>query len=493
MRRFLLLILILFSQYISAQTGLLNRSVPESEGVPTCVLNKLMDSLMAVPNTSIHSLMILRHGNVIGEYFPEPFKPEYLHTMYSCSKTFVAAAIGIAIDEGKLSLNRRVADYYSMIHPDSINFNMMTVKDLLMMSSGITPDWNMRNNYKVWTAVWLSKTIKEPGKEFMYDSMCTYMLSAILQKAVGMKLIDYLKLKLFYPMGIKEVEWEESPEGINTGGWGLHIQTEALAMFGQLLLNKGKWGNKRLISVDWVSSMMKKQIETGLYGYGFQTWMCEYPSAVRADGAFGQYILIIPDKDMVVVITECSSINGQRQRNLVWNILMPEVSNKLIHKNRKITYKTFRLPFVCGKDDIHEGSAVQNVFNKTISLEENPLRWKKIKIIRNDSRNFLLTMTSSQGESIIPLSYQSWKITETDQYPIYSIDAMSRFKGIDDKFVIAGNYGVDDTCFFIRLHYVNWITVLDLLCKINDNGLIEIEYKVNHEAQWKCLVVHAVS
>ena len=140
-----------------------------------------------------------------------------------------------------------------------------------------------------------------------------------------MTLLDYLRAKLFTPLHITEVDWELSPEGYNTGGWGLHIQTESLAKFGQLLLDGGKWHGRQLLPADWVKSMMTEQ-QPGT-GYGFQMWQCEYPGAWRADGALGQYILVIPDKDMVVVITECTLIDGARQRRLVWDKLLPALSD----------------------------------------------------------------------------------------------------------------------------------------------------------------------
>ena len=163
----------------------------------------------------------------------------------------------------------------------------MTVRNLLNMTSGVTPDWNMRNGRTDWIRGYLGKTIKVPGKHFDYDSMSSYILSAIVQKVTGMKVLDYLRLKLFKPMHITDISWEVSPEGINTGGWGVYLQSESLAKFGQLLLNRGVWEGKQLLPAEWVDRMMTKQSDTGSfgYGYGYQMWLCEYPGAVRIDGA----------------------------------------------------------------------------------------------------------------------------------------------------------------------------------------------------------------
>ena len=155
-------------------------------------------------------------------------------------------------------------------------------------------------------------------------------------------------------MNIKEVAWEISPEGIHTGGWGLHIQSESLAKFGLLLLNQGKWKGKQLLSSSWIKQMTSKQMEAGDEDYGYQMWLCDYPGAVRADGALGQYVLIMPKEDMVVVITECTLINGRNQRRLVWNKLLSAIKNQALIpgkayarlKKKQISYT---LPTVQGK------------------------------------------------------------------------------------------------------------------------------------------------
>ena len=303
----LLLTLFLFIPVtLRAQVNELPRSTPEAEGVPSKAIMALFDSLTTLPRTDIHSVMVIRHGKVIGEIYPAPFAPEYSQTVYSCSKTFVGAAVGLAIAENRLALTDRVVTFFPEFLPDSISGNLaaMTVHNLLNMSSGITPDWDMRSYHTDWIRAYLSKPVKTPGKQFEYDSMSAYLLSTIIQKVTGMTLLDYLKLKLFTPMNITDVAWEVSPEGFNTGGWGLYIQSESLAKFGLLLLNRGAWEGKQILPASWVEHMPKKQMDTyDDESYGYLLWLCEYPGSVCIDGALGLYVMIIPDKDMVVVIT----------------------------------------------------------------------------------------------------------------------------------------------------------------------------------------------
>ena len=197
-RFFFLFLGLLGALAVHAQINELPRSTPEAEGVPSKAVTALFDSLMALPKQTSTAVVVVRHGKVIGEIYPAPFAPEYRHTMYSCSKTFVGAAVGLAIADNRLRLTDRVGAFFPELLPDSVSTNLadMTVRDLLTMTSGVTPDWNMRNLTPDWIRTFLAKPVKTPGKKFEYDSISTYMLSAIVQKVTGMTLLDYLKQKL---------------------------------------------------------------------------------------------------------------------------------------------------------------------------------------------------------------------------------------------------------------------------------------------------------
>ena len=312
----------------NAQINDIPRSTPEEQGVPSKALIELFDAMHNMEQTDIHSMIVMRHGKVVGEFYPAPFAPQYQHTQYSSSKTLVSLAAGIAIDENRLRLTDRVATFFPEYLPDSICTNLadMTVRDLLTMQSGIKPDWGMRAKTTEWIKTFLGKPIpNKPGEVFAYDSMVTYMISAIVQKVTGKTVLEYLKEKMFNHMGVTVVNWEESPEGINTGGWGLHIQSESLAKVGQMWLDGGVWNGKQIVSKEWIEQMSAKQANGGDYGYGYQVWMCKYPSAVRADGALGQYVIVVPEKDVVIVLTEASFTNGKPQRNLIWDNFLPQL------------------------------------------------------------------------------------------------------------------------------------------------------------------------
>jgi CubicO group peptidase (beta-lactamase class C family) len=321
-------------------TDSLVRSVPEAEGVSSQGILDFLDAA-AGSRHEFHSFMFLRHGKVVAEGWWNPYAPEFRHSMYSLSKSFTSTAIGFAVNEKLLTVNDKVISFFPGDLPGSVSpfLAEMKVKDLLSMSAGQDPDptFPVVENDSNWVKAFLAMpVINKPGTKFLYNSLGTYMLSAILQKVTGKKVIEYLTPRLFQPMGIRGMDWEVDPRGINTGGWGLRIRTEDMAKFGQLYLQKGKWNNEQLLPSAWVEEattakiwqqpglpQSAKDTNDWLQGYGYQFWRCRY-NAFRGDGAYGQYIVVMPDQDAVVVIT-CESPQLQDELNMVWRYLLPAI------------------------------------------------------------------------------------------------------------------------------------------------------------------------
>ena len=239
-----LLFFLLITSIIIAQSKL-PRSNPEAEGVSSDSIIRFLDAMNSSQH-EMHSIMILRHGKVIAEGWWKPYTAELKHTMYSVSKTFTATAVGFAVAENRLSVNDKVVSFFPAQLPDTVttNLNELTIKDLLSMSVGQQPDPTFLavTSASPWVSTFLKlPVVHQPGTKFLYNSLGTYMLSAIVQKVTGEKVVDYLQPRLFQPLGIEGMDWEIDPMGINSGGWGLRIKTEDMAKFGQLYLQKGKW------------------------------------------------------------------------------------------------------------------------------------------------------------------------------------------------------------------------------------------------------------
>ena len=324
-----------------------NPSAPLPRAKAPARMEQAFDSyLKAVADSAVemHSIMVVQNGKVLAE---KQFAPDTAHIMNSVSKTFTSTAVGFAVHEGLLQLDDKIVDLF----PDSVPENAsdtlrrVTLRHLLTMNSGhaIDPTHHARSDDGDWIRAFMEWPLKyEPGTCFCYNSLGTYLLSAAVQKVTGEKIVDYLEPRLWKPLGIEKPHWLESPAGINTGGWGLYLKTEDMARMGLCILNGGKFCGRQVIPADWVSQMGARQVsccpaglneeklkELGLdpslsdwlQGYGFQMWRCRH-NAFRADGANGQYILILPDQNAVIATTAYVK-DMQKELNLIWDNLLP--------------------------------------------------------------------------------------------------------------------------------------------------------------------------
>jgi CubicO group peptidase (beta-lactamase class C family) len=307
----------------------LPRSTPEKQGVSSAALLAFVEAADKDVE-SMNGFMLVRHGHVVAEGWWGPYEAEAPHSLYSLSKSFTSTAVGLAIAEGKLSVDDEVLKFFPEDAPPdpSRNLKAMRVSDLLRMSTGHQTE-PPRNSGQPWTRTFLAQQVpNKPGTHFLYNTSATYMLSAIVQKATGQTLLDYLKPRLFEPLGIDHPTWETSPQGISTGGYGLSIRTEDIARFGQLYLQKGQWHGKQLVPAAWVEAATARQTSNGSspqsdwdQGYGYQFWRCRH-NAFRGDGAFGQFCIVMPDQDAVIAINSGVK-NMQAVVNLVWDKLLP--------------------------------------------------------------------------------------------------------------------------------------------------------------------------
>lgn len=306
----------------------LPRATPESQGVSSAAIAKFVRAADEKVN-SMHSVMILRHGKVIAEAWWAPEDATKPHVLWSLSKSFTSTAVGLAVEEGKLSIEDRVVGFFPDDLPGepSENLRKMQVKDLLTMSTGHADEPNVRQSQD-WIKSFLAHPLPHPpGTFFRYNTPATFMQSAIVQKVTGKTVVDYLQSRLFDPLGIQPPRWDTNPQGISLGGYGLFLKTEDIAKFGQLYLKNGKWEGKQLIPATWVQQATSKQVSNGdnpssdwNQGYGFQFWRCRH-NAFRGDGKDGQFCVVLPDQDAVVVMT-ANTTNMQAQLSLVWDHLL---------------------------------------------------------------------------------------------------------------------------------------------------------------------------
>jgi CubicO group peptidase (beta-lactamase class C family) len=433
----------------------LPRSIPEAEGVSSQGIIDFLDAA-AKSSHEFHSMMFLRHGKVIAEGWWNPYKPELRHTLYSTSKSFTATAVGFAVSEKRLSVNDKVISFFPDALPDTVSpfLSEMKVRDLLSMSAGLDPDPTFTTvvNDTNWVKAFLKKpVVHEPGTKFLYNTLATYMLSAIVQKVTGEKVIDFLKPRLFEPLAIEGMDWEVDPRGINTGGWGLRLKTEDMAKFGQLFLQKGKWNGNQVLPAAWIDEatslkiyqapdapQSKKDSSDWMQGYCYQMWRCRH-NCFRADGAYGQYIIVMPDQDAVIAIT-AETGDMQDELNLIWEYLLPSIKtgtlpeNKALAASLKQKLSSLALPLPAAKSN---SSLAAGISGKTYAFGTNGKHTITFQFPDNSCKVSMMIDTARYNFSF---GSGQWITGETTLHgPNLLLQAKAHFKGLPPS-KVAGSY-----------------------------------------------------
>jgi CubicO group peptidase (beta-lactamase class C family) len=447
----------------------LPRSSPERQGISSSAILDFVDTADKQIDT-MNSFMLVRHGYVVAEGWWGPYDAATPHILYSLSKSFTSTAVGLAIAEGKMSLDDEVLKFFPEDAPvePSPNLKAMRVRDLLRMVTGNQTEAQLWADKESWTRKFLAHPVPfKPGTHFLYNSPGTYMLSAIVQKVSGMTVLDYLRPRLFQPLGIDNPTWVASPQGISAGAYGLSLRTEDIARFGQLYLQKGKWEGRQLLPSEWVAEATARQTSNGSspnsdwdQGYGYQFWRSRH-NTYRGDGAFGQYCMVMPELDAVVAIT--SGVRDmQSVMNLVWNKLLPAMKADHLAENtaarRKLEAKLaslmVRLP--SGQPTMPVSARVSA---KWFEFPDNDRGLKAVSFDFSSPAPALVVRTTSE-EMRTAIGIGSWtKVTNgftngLDQFlsvPAHPLVATSGAWSADDTFTI--KLVLYQTPFYSTLHF----------------------------------------
>ena len=408
--------------------ALMEPATPESQGVPSEAILKFIDGCEKTFDAgdlgAMHGFVIVRHGKVIAEGSWKPFDTlNETHMLYSHSKSFTSSAIGLLADRGKIDLDERIVDIFSNEVPAKVSENLaqLRVRDLLTMNVG-KKDHLLRDGGD-WVKEFLSKDFfRKPGTGFKYDSDATYMLAAIVEKKSGMKMMDYLQKNMFDQIGIAKAWTTCSPQGIPCGGWGMNMTTRELARFGQLYLNRGDWDGKRVLSSDWVSLATTRQTWSGWQnvgvkalgegtdweqGYGFQFWRCRH-GAYRADGAGGQYTVVIPEKDMVVS-AHAGLGDFPKELDLIWDNLLPVLKDAPLAENPSAQKKLADRLAKLAIKPVEFARARKWTTPFEFSLRENSRGFKSVRFDPKDGGGCICTLVTRAGEQKFPAGTGEWQ------------------------------------------------------------------------------------
>ncbi|MFE9610828.1 serine hydrolase domain-containing protein [Streptomyces sp. NPDC006012] len=312
----------------------LPQSTPAAQGVDADGVHAFLDALEAAPGIEPHSLMILRHGHVVASGWWAPYAEDRLHLLYSLSKSFTATAAGLAAAEGLIRLDDPVISYFPEFEAEITDprSRAMLVRHVASMASGHVAETLDRaramDREELVRGFLLVPPDRDPGTVFAYNQPATYTLAAIVQRVTGQSLIDYLRPRLFEPLGIGEAAWQRDRAGRDVGFSGLHATTDAVLRLGRLYLQGGMWEGERLLPESWVAEATRVQVSNGdslsgtdwQQGYGFQFWMCRH--GYRGDGAYGQFCVVLPEYDAVIATT-AATVQMQQVLDLVWEHLLP--------------------------------------------------------------------------------------------------------------------------------------------------------------------------
>lgn len=437
---------------LAQETNKLPRSTPEQEGVSSA---GIVEFLNACDTSGLenHSFMFLRHGKIIAEGWWKPYGPEYKHIMFSASKTFTATAVGLAVSENKLKVTDKIINFFPYSLPDSISDYMkeMTVKDLLIMSAGQDPEPSAWGAGGDWITHFISTEPKyKPGTVFKYNNMATFMLSAIVQQVTGETVFDYLLPRIFRPLGIRGIDWDLNPQGITMGMIGLRLRTEDLAKFGQLLLNGGVWNGKQLIPKEWVKEATsfhiknsdepeeKRSLSDWGQGYAYQMWRGKN-NTVRLDGMAGQFVVLIPDKDAIVVFTANNS-NTQKQLDLIHNFLIPAIkSDKPLAPapafQEEMTKRAAALNISPRFEKSSESGFEKSISGKEFILSEND---NKIASVYLSFQDGICTFAIKRDNTVssIKAGAKEWQVSNTLSASLLAPPRSNFSKSVDANYTI---------------------------------------------------------
>ncbi|MCR2821187.1 serine hydrolase domain-containing protein [Lederbergia panacisoli] len=356
----------------------LPRCKPEEQHVSSKSIFNFIKAIES-EKLEVHSFIYLKNGHVIAEGTWSPYLKEQPHILNSLSKNFTSTAIGLAVGEGKLSVEDTVLSFFPEYMTEEIEENMKNLKvyHLLTMTTGHDQDTSpFFKKSDDWVKEFLDvRIVHAPGTHFVYNTGATYMLSAIITKVTGMNLIDYLTPRLFEPLGMGKITTTSCPKGIHYGGIGMKATIEDIAKFGLLYLQKGCWEGQQIIPEYWVEEATRKQVHTwgdendDALGYGYQFWCCPH-GAYRGGGAFGQYCVVSPEQNAVVATTS-GTMDMAKILNLIWSHLLPGILESPDRYQTCLDNKLSSLYYEPSSSSLSESPYINNWSGKCFDVQPN--------------------------------------------------------------------------------------------------------------------------
>ncbi len=480
-------------------TSSLPNSGPEAQGLPARAVQNFVEAAESA-GLELHSFVLLRRGHLIAQGAWAPFSLEQPHALFSVSKSFVSTAVGLAVGEGLLSIDDPVLSFFPEFRPEVVSAHLaaMRVRDLLTMTTGHARGLAesltgvlQEGQPQPWAQTFLTQSVDfQPGTHFVYNSGGTYMLAAIVERLSGQPLLGYLRPRLFAPLGIGEATWEPNAEGVAVGGWGLSLRVEDMACLGELYRQQGVWKDRQalgeevrpwrlkdqsILSEDWVEQATSAQVGNQVQGdgggphdwnqgYGFQFWRCQH-GAYRADGALGQFIVVMPGQEAVLAINSAVD-NMQSVLDLVWTHLLPAFEpgpltpepgalERLQHKCASL-----ELPPVAG---LLDSPFAVRLGGRSYTFEPNVLGLTELRL-GSLSGQAELTLSTAEGSFPIMAGMGTWAVNHT------RFDHVSTLDPSKDRRVAACAAWTAPDALEVHLNYLNTAATHVLKLRFEQGG-----------------------
>lgn len=467
---------------------------PEEVGIPSSAVLRFVERLEK-KKLPMHSVLMARSGKIMAEGYYRPFHKDKFQRMYSISKSFVSIAIGLMADEGLISINDRIADYFPELLPDEVHpyISDMTIRDLLMMATPFN-----ENNYvekdEDWLWTFFNKAPSHPpGTIFSYNTAATVALNALVEKLSGMPFLDYMRPRLLDPIGFSKDAWcIKRPEGGSWGGSGVLCTSRDLLRFALVLLNKGRWGDKQLISEEYVNEATSRQIDNRVsarraetqFGYGYQIWRVRN-NGFALLGMGSQMAVCFPDKDFVLVTTCDSQSYDMGYSNILdalWEEIFPHLDNEPLEDNphdyNKLEEKlsSLELPSLEGS---LKSPLSKDLDGKIYSLNENPMEISQVSFNFKDDLGQMKYKNAS-GDHTINFAFGSYLEGIFPQKNYYH-KQIGRVPNIGYD-CIASAAWADDNTLIIYVYIVdNYLGTLKINLSFKDD---EIALYMTKAAEW---------
>lgn len=418
----------------STAASSLPRSTPSAQGVDPAGIGALLDALDAAPGVELHSLVVVRHGHVVAEGWWHPYTPGRVHLLYSLSKSFTSAAAGFAEAEDLLDMDATVLSYFPELDGAVTDrrSRAMRVRDVAAMASGHLAE-TVDTAFAADDPVLGFLTIppdRDPGTVFAYNQPCMYALAAIVQRVTGGTLTDYLRPRLFEPLGIAPGGWQQHPPGREIGYSGLHLTTEDVARFGQCLLDDGRRQGRQVLPEGWVAEATREHVPTVVpageavveavveardgdwaQGYGRQFWRSRH--GYRGDGAYGQFCVVVPGADLVVATTAAAP-DMQAVLDALWAHVLPALADGPLPRSGADDALADRLGALGlppvpagGPDAVPAGTVLRS------SGTVGP-RGLTGAVLRRGTTGWTLTLDAWDGTVVADVGADRWAVTEPD-------------------------------------------------------------------------------